>query len=74
MRSEGTYALHRGSGGRSHARSAWDPVPVHGRKVPRGEACRQINAVAAVERDGSARDEQVSVYDHNLGRDPCAGY
>jgi hypothetical protein len=74
MRSGGTYALRRGGGSRSRARSAWDPVPVHARKVPRSEACRQINAVAAVERDGSARDEHVSVYEHDLGRDPCAGY
>lgn len=74
MRSGGTYALRRGGGSRSRARSAWDPVPVHARKVPRSEACRQINAVAAVERDGSARDERVSVYEHDLGRDPCAGF
>ena len=74
MRSGGTYALHRGSGGRSRTRSAWDPVPVHARRVSRSEACKQINAVAAVDRDGHARDERVSVYEHDVGRDPCSGY
>lgn len=74
MRSGGTYALGRGRGGRTRARSAWDPVPVHARKVSRSEACRRINAIAAVERDGSMRDEHVSAYDHDLGRDPCSGH
>jgi hypothetical protein len=46
---------------------------VTSREIPRDEACRQINAVAADGRDGHARDEQVSVYEHNLGRDPCVG-
>jgi hypothetical protein len=75
MRSGRVYAIGRGkASGRSRARTAWSPVPVHARKVPRSEACRQINAVAAVERDGSARDTHVSVYEHDRGRDPCAGY
>lgn len=73
MRSDGAYAVTRGRTSRSRARSAWDPVPVHARKVSRLEACRQINAPAAVDRDGHARDEQVSVYEHDLGRDPCSG-
>jgi len=74
MRSTGTYAISRGRGGRTRTKSAWDPVPVHASKVPRAVACEQINAVAAVERDGSARDEHVSAYAHDLGRDPCIGY
>lgn len=59
--------------GRRGARSAWSAVTVTGRKLPREEACRQINATAASDRDGHARDEQVSVYEHNLRRDPCDG-
>ncbi|HJU09047.1 MAG TPA: hypothetical protein VJ727_11275 [Rhodanobacteraceae bacterium] len=43
-------------------------------KISRDEACRAINATAASRRDGHARDEQVSVYEHNLGRDPCHGF
>ncbi|HEX7128590.1 MAG TPA: DUF4124 domain-containing protein, partial [Rhodanobacteraceae bacterium] len=74
MRSGGVYAIGRAKRSRSRARTAWSPVPVHARRVSRSEACRQINAVAAVERDGSARDERASVYEHDLGRDPCAGY
>lgn len=74
MRSGGTYALSHHGHGQRGGRDAWSPVTVHARKVPRSEACRQINAVAAVERDGSARDEHVSVYDHVRGRDPCTGY
>jgi hypothetical protein len=73
MRSTGRYVLRRGRGRRG-GRDAWSPVSVHARKVPRELACRRINAVAAVERDGSARDEHASVYEHDLGRDPCAGY
>ena len=74
MRSGGTYLIRRGSGRRSSARSAWSPVSVHAHKVSRALACSRINAVAAVERDGSARDEHASAYEHDLGRDPCAGY
>lgn len=73
MRSGGAYAIRHGKGKRG-GRDAWSPLSVHARKVPRSEACRRINAVAAVERDGSARDERASVYEHDLGRDPCAGY
>ena len=74
MRSTGTYAISRGRGKRGGARDAWSPVPLHARKVSRAQACRQINAVAAVDRDGSARDERASAYEHDVGRDPCDGY
>ncbi len=63
----------RHGGRRSHG-GAWAPVPVSARKISRDEACRAINATAASGRDGHARDEQVSVYEHNVGRDPCSGY
>jgi hypothetical protein len=73
MRSTGRYVIRRGRGTRG-ARDAWSPVSVHARKVSRALACSRINAVAAVERDGHARDERVSAYEHNVGRDPCRGY
>lgn len=73
MRSTGSYVVRRGRGRRG-GHDAWSPVAVHARKVSRSEACRRINAVAAVERDGSRRDERTSAYEHDLGRDPCAGY
>lgn len=62
---------HHGRRG-SHG-SAWSAVPVTARKITRGQACRQIDATAAGSRDGHARDERVSVYEHLLGRDPCRG-
>ena len=60
------------SGSRTRGRQgAWGRVPVHGRKIPRSEACRRIHAAGAAGRDGHARDETVSTYDHLMGRDPC---
>ena len=50
---------------------AWGRVPVHGKKITRAEACRRIHSAAAAGRDGHARDESVSTYDHLMGRDPC---
>lgn len=52
---------------------AWGEVKVTARKIPRAEACQQINALTASGRDGHDRDEQVSVYEHDAGRDPCDG-
>jgi hypothetical protein len=74
MRSSGVYVVGRGKGKRRGRHDAWSPLTVHARKVSRSEACKWINAAAAVERDGSARDERASAYEHDLGRDPCAGY
>lgn len=60
------------SGKRSrHRRNAWGAVPVHGKKITRAEACRRIHSAGAAGRDGHARDETVSTYDHLMGRDPC---
>jgi hypothetical protein len=50
---------------------AWGRVPVHGKKISRAEACRRIHSAGAAVRDGHARDETVSTYDHLMGRDPC---
>lgn len=50
---------------------AWGRVPVHGKKISRTEACRRIHSAGAAGRDGHARDETVSTYDHLMGRDPC---
>ena len=57
---------------RSRSRQgAWARVPVHGTKISRAEACRRIESAGAAGRDGHARDETVSTYDHLMGRDPC---
>ena len=42
--------------------------------LPRGEACRRMAAAGSIGRAGHARDESVSTYDRNLGRDPCRYY
>ncbi|MGH8145142.1 MAG: DUF4124 domain-containing protein [Rhodanobacteraceae bacterium] len=51
--------------------TAWDRVPVHGKKIPREEACHRIHTAGAAGRDGHLRDAKVSTYDHLMGRDPC---
>lgn len=50
---------------------AWGRVAVHATKITRTEACQRIHAAGAAGRDGHARDETVSTYDHLMGRDPC---
>jgi hypothetical protein len=60
------------SGSRTRSRQgAWGRVSVHGEKITRTEACRRIHSAGAAGRDGHARDETVSTYDHLMGRDPC---
>jgi hypothetical protein len=64
----------RTASGRARSRhDAWGHVRVHGRKISRAEACRRIHSAGAAVRDGHARDETVSTYDHLMGRDPCSG-
>lgn len=54
-------------GGRSPATG----VRVHATPLPRRDACRRIHASAASARAGRVRDETVTTYERNLGRDPC---
>ncbi|HEY0179387.1 MAG TPA: DUF4124 domain-containing protein [Dokdonella sp.] len=58
-----TIAL--GRDGRRGAASA----PVSAIALPRAEACRR--AAESVGRSGRERDDRVSTYERNLGRDPC---
>ena len=44
---------------------------VSAQRVPRREACRRVAAAGSIGRAGHARDERVSTYDRNAGRDPC---
>ncbi|HET6546049.1 MAG TPA: DUF4124 domain-containing protein [Rhodanobacteraceae bacterium] len=55
-------------------RSRVAPMRVVSHPVSRTQACRQINARTVSDREGHARDEQVSTYERNLGRDPCRRY
>lgn len=40
-------------------------------ELPRAEACRRIAAAGSVGRRGRDRDDRVSNYERNAGRDPC---
>ena len=61
----GNAAARRGG------RSAASGVRVLATPLPRRDACRRIHATAASARAGRVRDETVSTYERNLGRDPC---
>ena len=56
---------------RRGGRSAATGVRVQATPLPRRDACRRINATGASGRSGRARDETVTTYERNLGRDPC---
>lgn len=68
LASEGGGASH----GRGRSRSGGNSVSVSGRPIPREEACMQMRRAGAIGRGGHEHDEQISTYDKNLGRDPCA--
>lgn len=61
----------RTSATRGRRRSDAQSVPVAGRPIARADACRRIHAASASDRAGHERDEDVSTYERNLGRDPC---
>ncbi|WP_386069519.1 DUF4124 domain-containing protein [Tahibacter sp. UC22_41] len=61
----------RTSATRGRRRSDAQTVPVAGRPIARADACRRIHAASASDRAGHERDEDVSTYERNLGRDPC---
>jgi hypothetical protein len=60
-----------GKRGRGAASSSF---AVTSQALPRGEVCRRLAAAGSIGRAGHARDESVSTYDRNLGRDPCRYY
>ncbi|HEV7491413.1 MAG TPA: DUF4124 domain-containing protein [Rhodanobacteraceae bacterium] len=58
-----------GAGAKGRRRSdAAQTFAVSGEALPRSEACRRM---ARTSRSGHERDDGVSTYDRNLGRDPC---
>jgi uncharacterized protein DUF4124 len=62
----------RGADAGKHGRSgASQTVAVSSEALPRGEVCRRIAAAGSIGRAGHERDQNVSTYDRNLGRDPC---
>jgi hypothetical protein len=46
-------------------------VSVSTQRIPREEACYEIQRAGAAGRAGHEHDEIASTYEHNLGRDPC---
>lgn len=69
----GAYASHSESHSptRGRRRGADRLTPVSSKPISRADACRRIHAPSASSRPGHERDEDVSTYERNLGRDPC---
>ena len=67
-----SLAPEGGSAGRGKGRGAGASVSVSGHLVPREDACAQMRRAGSIGRGGHEFDEQISTYDKNLGRDPCA--
>ena len=57
--------------GRGRSATPAQMTAVSARPISRDAACRRINAASASSRAGHQRDETVSTYEKNLGRDPC---
>jgi hypothetical protein len=57
----------------SHGKSAQGAktVGVTAEAMPRADVCRELSRGGSIGRSGHARDESISSYDRNLGRDPC---
>jgi hypothetical protein len=64
------------SGGVARKRGASDAqaYAVAAQPLSRSEVCRQMARAGSIGRAGHERDESVSTYDKNLGRDPCRRY
>ena len=69
----GRITADAGSGKRGRG-GASSSFAVTSEALPRGEVCRRIAAAGSIGRAGHVRDENVSTYDRNLGRDPCRYY
>ena len=64
-------SIPAGAPARSAGRGSASRVGVRATPLPRREACRRIQAGARSGRAGRERDETVTTYERNLGRDPC---
>ncbi|HST28943.1 MAG TPA: DUF4124 domain-containing protein [Rudaea sp.] len=60
------------SQGKGRGKGSANSVGVSGHPVPREDACYQMRRAGSIGRGGREHDEQISTYDKNLGRDPCA--
>ncbi|HVT32761.1 MAG TPA: DUF4124 domain-containing protein [Rhodanobacteraceae bacterium] len=59
------------SSSRGSAKGKSAGYAVTAQPIARAEACRRIERAGSIGRSGHERDERVSTYDRNLGRDPC---
>lgn len=59
-----------GAGGRRRSGEA-SSVAVTAAPLTRAEACRRLAAAGSIGRRGRDRDERVTTYERNAGRDPC---
>ena len=59
------------AGGRGKAAKGAKTVAVTAEAMPRADVCRELSRAGSIGRAGHARDESISSYERNLGRDPC---
>lgn len=59
------------SGASPRGKAGAQSYAVTAQALDRGEVCRRIARAGSIGRAGHERDETVSTYDRNLGRDPC---
>ena len=52
-------------------KKAGESYGVTAEPLSRSEACRRMASAGSIGRAGHERDERVSTYERNLGRDPC---
>lgn len=62
------------SAGRRRRGAGSSSVGVSAVPLTRSDACKRLAAAGSVGRDGRERDERVSTYERNAGRDPCRRY
>jgi uncharacterized protein DUF4124 len=60
-----------GSGARGRSGKSPQSVGVTAEAMPRADVCRELTRGGSIGRAGHERDESISSYDRNLGRDPC---
>jgi hypothetical protein len=60
-----------GSGGGGKSGKGAKTVGVIAEAMPRADVCRELSRGGSIGRSGHERDESISSYDRNLGRDPC---
>lgn len=51
-----------------------ESIPVSAVPLSRGEACKRLASAGSIGRRGRERDERVSTYERNQGRDACRRY